>query len=82
MTTPHVAVQQTLAPGETRDVPADLPSGAYRLRTLHPGGEATLDWTSGGFPTVIADAAGVRAGRVDEPAEEGEAAVARVLQQA
>ena len=68
MTTPHVAVQQTLAPGETRDVPSDLARGAYRLRTLHPGGEASLDWNSGGFPTVIADAEGVRAG---DPAPPG-----------
>ncbi len=62
MTTPHVAVQQTLAPGETRDVPADLPFGAYRVRTLHPGGSASVEWKSGGFPSVIADAQGVHAG--------------------
>ncbi|MBM3537064.1 MAG: adenylate/guanylate cyclase domain-containing protein [Alphaproteobacteria bacterium] len=62
MTTPHVAVQQTLAPGETRDVPAELAFGAYRLRTLHPGGAAPVEWNSGGFPAVVADSKGVHAG--------------------
>lgn len=62
MTTPHVAVQQTLGPGERRDVPASLPFDAYRLRTLHPGGETTIEWQAGGFPSVIAGATGVSAG--------------------
>ncbi len=62
MTTPHVAVQQTLASGETRDVSADLPFDAYCLRTLHPGGSTTVEWKSGGFPAVVADATGVSAG--------------------
>lgn len=68
MTTPHVAVQQTLAPGETRDVPAEIPFGAYRVRTLHPGGSAPVDWQSGGFPSVIADVHGVHAGPPAPPA--------------
>ena len=68
MTTPHVAVQQTLAPGETRDVPAEIPFGAYRVRTLHPGGSAAVDWQSGGFPSVIADVHGVHAGPPAPPA--------------
>ncbi|MBI3452856.1 MAG: SRPBCC family protein [Rhodospirillales bacterium] len=67
MTTPHVVVQQTLAPGETRDVPADLPFGDYRLRGLHPGGEAAVTWGAGGFPELIADADGVRAGAPAAP---------------
>src|SRR4029079_56071 len=37
MGTPHVAVQVLRQPGERRDVAVELPPGAYRLRTLHPG---------------------------------------------
>ncbi|HEX2116721.1 MAG TPA: adenylate/guanylate cyclase domain-containing protein, partial [Alphaproteobacteria bacterium] len=62
MTTPHVVLQQTLASGETRDVPAELPHGAYRLRGLHPGAEALVEWTGGGFPALIVTTDGVEAG--------------------
>jgi class 3 adenylate cyclase len=62
MTTPHVVVQQTLAPGETRELPAVLPRGDYRLRGLHPGAEVLLEWREGGFPELIVDANGVSAG--------------------
>ncbi|MGQ0664459.1 MAG: adenylate/guanylate cyclase domain-containing protein [Pseudomonadota bacterium] len=62
MTTPHVLVQQTLAPGESRDLPAALPFGDYRLRGLHPGGETLIAWTAGGFPALLATPAGVEAG--------------------
>jgi class 3 adenylate cyclase len=57
-----VVLQQTLAAGETRDVPADLPHGPYRLRGLHPGAEALAEWTSGGFPGLVVTAEGVAAG--------------------
>jgi class 3 adenylate cyclase len=67
MTTPHVVLQQTLAPKETRDVPAALAHGAYRLRGLHPGGEALVDWTEGGFPELVVAAEGVRAGAPSAP---------------
>lgn len=62
MSTPHVVVQQTLRPGEAREIATDLAFGDYRLRPLHPGGETTLTWSSGGFPEVVADTAGVGAG--------------------
>lgn len=62
MTTPHVFAQQTLAPGESRELPAEPAHGAYRFRGLHPGGECVIEWTGGGFPTVEAIAGGVRAG--------------------
>ncbi len=68
MTTPHVVVQQTLAPGERRELPARLPYGDYRLRGLHPGAEALVEWRSGGFPALIVDANGVSAG---PPAPDG-----------
>ncbi len=71
MTTPHVVVQQTLAPGETRELPARLAPGDYRLRGLHPGGEALIRWDGGGFPELVVEADGVRAG---PPSSEGAAA--------
>jgi class 3 adenylate cyclase len=55
-------LQQTLEPGETRDVPADLPHGAYRLRRLHPGAEALIEWTEDGFPELVVTDDGVTAG--------------------
>jgi class 3 adenylate cyclase len=56
MSTPHIWLHLTLAPGETRTVEVDLPAGAYRLRTLEPGPESELDWSGGGFPEVILEA--------------------------
>ena len=67
MTTPHVVLQQTLAPGESRDVPADLPHGAYRLRGLHPGTEALVEWTEGGFPALQIADEGVTEGAASPP---------------
>ena len=68
MTTPHIKVQQTLSPGETRAVEVDLPFAPYRLRTLHRGGEASIEWTKGGFPEVLAEAGEIRTG---DPADPG-----------
>ncbi|MBV8534712.1 MAG: adenylate/guanylate cyclase domain-containing protein, partial [Alphaproteobacteria bacterium] len=62
MTTPHVLVQQTLAPGQTREVEATLPAGDYRVRPLHPGPGVSLTWSGGGFPDITADDAGMRLG--------------------
>jgi len=67
MTTPHVVLQQTLAPGESRDLGLALPPGDYRLRPLHPGQEVTLSWAGGGFPKVIAEGGGIRAGGAAPP---------------
>jgi len=50
--TPHVLAQMSLAPGETREVAADLPAGAYRCRSLDPGPTRELDHPGGGFPTL------------------------------
>lgn len=61
MTTPHVAVQQLLAPGERRTVSVDLPPGRYRLRTLHPGATVDVDHEGGPFPGLRVTAAGVEA---------------------
>jgi class 3 adenylate cyclase len=61
MATPHVAVQLLLAPGETRRVTIDLPSGSYRLRTLHPGDHVDVDHAGGAFPGLRITASGVEA---------------------
>ena len=50
MSTPHVKVQVTLEPGETRDIPARLAPGDYRVRTLEAGSKAEFVYTGGGFP--------------------------------
>ncbi len=62
MTTPHVRVQQILGPGERRVLSCELPAGAYRLRTLEPGGETELDHEGGAFPGMIGDGSRVTAG--------------------
>ncbi|ODR21448.1 hypothetical protein BHQ23_12330 [Mycobacterium gordonae] len=50
MSTEHVVVQVLLSPGERRTVPVDLPSGSYRVRTLHPGTVVDVDYVAGAFP--------------------------------
>ncbi len=67
MTTPHVVVQQTLAPGESRELAADLPPGDYRLRFLNGGGEALVAWDGGGFPELRAGPDGIEAGPPARP---------------
>jgi class 3 adenylate cyclase len=62
MSTPHIKVHVTLAAGQSRDLPADLATGDYRLRTLEPGPEQLIAWESGGFPEVIADDDRISAG--------------------
>jgi class 3 adenylate cyclase len=64
--TPHVKIQVALAPGETRDVPATLPFGPYRLRTLEAGPECDIDWQSGGFPAILLEADSIAAGPPSE----------------
>jgi class 3 adenylate cyclase len=54
MSTPHVILQQTLEPGETRDVDVELLPGDYRIRPLHAGKAAELTWSGGGFPEIAA----------------------------
>ncbi len=68
-TTPHVVVQQLLAPGERRTVIADLPAGPYRLRTLHPGRTVDIDHGGGPFPGLRVVADGVEALPSAKPGE-------------
>lgn len=60
MSTPHVVMQQILAPGETRDLAAPLPPGRYRLRTIDPGETAEFEHDGGALPAFVADASGAR----------------------
>jgi class 3 adenylate cyclase len=69
MSTPHVKVQQTLAPGETRTLAARLSPGPYRLRTLHPSGEALVEFGGDGFPEVVFDGERVSAGPLSSAGE-------------
>lgn len=59
MSTPHVKVQATVEAGAERCIPADLPPGAYRLRTLEAGGASDFEYEGMGFPTVVAAAPSV-----------------------
>src|SRR4051794_11600738 len=67
MATGHVLVQQTLAPGERREIEGELPPGRYRLRTVEPGGEVDFDHPGGGFPEAIVEGARVSTGGLAPP---------------
>jgi class 3 adenylate cyclase len=69
-TTPHVVVQQILAPGEERTVGASLAPGPYRLRTIEPGGQVDIDHRAGeGFPSIVVDGSTVAAGAASPQGE-------------
>jgi class 3 adenylate cyclase len=51
--TPHVAVQRRLSPGESAPLGTDLPTGAWRVRTLEPGAMLDAQHESGAFPAVV-----------------------------
>lgn len=53
MSTPHVKVQLTLEPGESRAEALELTHGFYRLRTLEPGEENLFEWRVGPFPDMV-----------------------------
>jgi class 3 adenylate cyclase len=72
-TTPHVLVQQSLMPGESREVAFHPGHGSYRFRTLEAGGQRDHIHEGGGFPAVIADGETVIAG------EAGPAGVLRLV---
>jgi hypothetical protein len=67
MSTPHIAAQITVGPGETRDIAAAFAAGPYRLRTLEAGPEADVEHDGAGFPEVTVTADAVVAGAPAAP---------------
>jgi class 3 adenylate cyclase len=67
--TPHVVVQQVLAPGERRTIAATLEPGSYRLRTIEPGAQIDIEHGSGGFPSIVVEDGAVRPGEPVSPSE-------------
>src|SRR5262249_62201290 len=63
----HVRVQQILAPGETRELAAELAPGPYRLRTVEAGGEVELHPEGGAFPGVTPAVSQVPRGEAAPP---------------
>jgi class 3 adenylate cyclase len=50
--TEHIKIQQRLAPGERATIDTVLPDGAYRVRTLEPGGGAEITVSGGALPEI------------------------------
>lgn len=67
--TPHVRVQREVAAGATLTLPLEIEPGAYRLRTVEPGGERNVDHAGGAFPAVVARGDTVEAGPLAEPGQ-------------
>jgi len=67
--TPHVVVQQVLAPGERRMIATTLDPGRYRLRTIEPGAQIDIEHRSGGFPSIVVADGAVRTGEPTAPGE-------------
>ncbi len=54
MSTPHIWLQRSLAPGARLTEPCDLPAGSYRLRSLEAGPEVEVVLAPGaGLPEVV-----------------------------
>ncbi len=66
MTTSHVAVQLSVAPGERRGAAAELPPGPYRIRTVEPGGETEFD-LDGAMPEIVLHGKAVELGAAGAP---------------
>ena len=60
MSTPHIWIHVTLAPGEARQLEVALPPGPYRLRSLEPGPQCDVDFAGGAFPRVLLEEEAVR----------------------
>jgi class 3 adenylate cyclase len=63
MSTPHIWLQRSLAPGETLTEACALPPGSYRLRTLEAGPETDVTLEQGDtLPAVVLTGGAVEAG--------------------
>jgi len=54
--TPHIQVQLRVEPDSRRIEDHALKAGFYRIRTLEPGNEVSLDWAGFSFPALVFDA--------------------------
>jgi class 3 adenylate cyclase len=67
MSTPHIWLQRSLAPGEHLAEPCDLPPGSYRLRTLEAGPEEEVTLEAGAaLPGIVLAGDAVRLGGAGE----------------
>ncbi|MEM7169674.1 MAG: adenylate/guanylate cyclase domain-containing protein [Pseudomonadota bacterium] len=53
ISTPHILAQVALSPGEEKLLPADLPPGAYRFRSLEPGPQVDFSVEGSDWPQLI-----------------------------
>lgn len=58
-TTPHVLIQQSLRPGESRQIVADLVPGDYRVRTYSRGAEQDFNFKGGKWPELSVTGEGI-----------------------
>ncbi len=67
--TPHVMVQRRVEPGTTLTLPLQLDAGAYRIRTVEPGGSIDVDLHGQGdaLPSVSATETGLTGGPHQPP---------------
>ncbi len=66
ISTPHIKLQLTLAPQQSRALEVELAPGLYRARTLEPGPEQSFEWRGEGFPRVSVEDGEVAIGPPDE----------------
>ncbi len=67
--TPHVMVQQILAPGEVRQLGQALPPTDYRFRTIDPGTTADVAYDGRAMPEVVAADTGASSGAAAGPGQ-------------
>jgi class 3 adenylate cyclase len=65
----HIKIQQRLAPGERAVIAALLPDGAYRARTVEPGGSSEFIVAGGVVPGIALTEGDPQLGPVDEIGE-------------
>jgi class 3 adenylate cyclase len=78
----HIKVQQRLAPGERAVIAASLPDGAYRARTVEPGGGSEFVVAGGRAPEIVLTGGDPRlggGGEIGKIAVRNDAAAAKTL---